>query len=127
MAPKRILIIDDEHIIRYTTSVLLKKHGVEASTAETGRQGVEAARQEKPDMILLDIMMPDMDGWAVLDELGKDQSTASIPVVLFSAGDPTDTQRRADQRGDVHAVLRKPFRMEELLGICGLSGDELNQ
>ncbi|MBD3244318.1 MAG: response regulator [Chitinivibrionales bacterium] len=121
VAPKRVLIIDDEHIIRYTTSVLLKKHGIEALTAETGRQGIDAARQEQPDMILLDIMMPDMDGWAVIDELGKDQSTASIPVVLFTAGDPTDTQRRAEQHGGVQAVLRKPFRMEELLRICGVA------
>ncbi len=121
MAPKRILIVDDEHIIRYTTSVLLGKHGIEAMTAETGREGIDAARREKPDMVLLDIMMPDMDGWAVLDELAKDDSTASIPVVLFSAGDPTDTKRQAEQRGDVHAVLRKPFRMEELLRICGVS------
>lgn len=117
--PRKVLIIDDERIVRYTTSVLLTKKGVTTAVAETGRQGVEMALSERPDLILLDIMMPDLDGWSILSQLRANPLTASIPVVLFSASDYAETVRRASDLS-IHGLLRKPFQLDELLKVCDL-------
>jgi CheY-like chemotaxis protein len=123
MLPHKILIVDDERVIRFTTGVLLKKHSVELLAAESGEDGIALARAEKPELILLDIMMPGLDGWAVLDMLRESPETRGIKVVLFSAGDYAETERRANERGGVHAILRKPFQMEELLAVCDIPGE----
>ncbi len=119
MLPKKVLVIDDERIIRYTTSVLLSKKGVDTVQAETGARGVELADSEQPNLILLDIMMPDMDGWAILERLRAQPSTAAIPVVMFSASDYAETVRHAEGKG-LHGILRKPFQLDELLDVCRL-------
>jgi putative two-component system response regulator len=119
MLPKKILVIDDERIIRYTTSVLLRKKGVVTVEAETGASGLALAKSELPELILLDIMMPDMDGWSILQKLREDPVTASIPVVMFSASDYAETSRRAAGKG-LHGILRKPFQLGELLSVCDM-------
>jgi CheY-like chemotaxis protein len=102
--------------------VLLTKKGVTAIAAESGRQGLEMAASEHPDLILLDIMMPDLDGWSILAQLQANAATASIPVVLFSASDYAETARRS-QTLRIHGLLRKPFQLEELLAVCQLSNE----
>ncbi|MBD3343912.1 MAG: response regulator [Chitinivibrionales bacterium] len=119
MIPKKILVIDDERLIRHTTVLLLKKEGAEVLAAEEGKQGIELAKNEHPDLILLDIMMPGMDGWQVLETLRSEPLCASVPVIIFTAVDFTTSQKKAAEQG-AQGILRKPFHLHELKAILGI-------
>ena len=86
---------------------------MEVSEAEDGPSGVEAARAERPDVILLDVMMPGMDGWEVFGELLKDDRTAQIPIVFLTARAELRDQARGLELGGVDYVT-KPFNPLEL-------------
>src|SRR5215203_134181 len=104
----RVLVIDDEGPIRLLCRVNLKAAGMEISEAEDGPSGVDAARAEQPDVILLDVMMPGMDGWEVFGELLKDERTAKIPIVFLTARAELRDQARGLELGGVDYVT-KPF------------------
>ncbi|BAZ71186.1 two-component response regulator (plasmid) [Fischerella sp. NIES-4106] len=92
---KRILIIDDEPDIRETTQMCLEIAGEwEVLTAVSGKEGLVKATTEKPDVILLDVMMPDMDGLTTLQNLQKNPKTQNIPVVLLTAKAQAAEQRQ---------------------------------
>ncbi len=80
-----ILIIDDSKLVLKVTSDILHKDGHNIITAQTGKDGLELARTGNPDLIILDIVMPDMDGYDVLKELKKDEFTKNIPVIMYSS------------------------------------------
>ena len=104
----RVLVIDDEGPIRLLCRVNLEAAGMEISEAEDGPSGVEAARAEQPDVILLDVMMPGMDGWEVFGELLKDERTAEIPIVFLTARAELRDQARGLELGGIDYVT-KPF------------------
>jgi DNA-binding response OmpR family regulator len=104
----RVLVIDDEEPIRLLCRVNLEAAGIEVSEAEDGKAGLEAARADPPDVILLDVMMPGMDGWRVFDELLKDERTAHVPVVFLTARAELRDQARGLELGGVDYVT-KPF------------------
>jgi DNA-binding response OmpR family regulator len=108
-----VLVIDDEAPIRLLCRVNLEAAGMKVSEAENGAAGLAAARAERPDVILLDVMMPGMDGWQVFDELVKDDSTSSIPVVFLTARAELRDQARGLELGGVDYVT-KPFNPVEL-------------
>ena len=109
MSTRRILIVDDESDIREVAQMSLEMvSGWHVLTAESGDQGIAKARQEKPDAILLDAMMPDMDGAATFQKLQADPSTKQIPVIMFTAKvQPADRKRFADL--GAKDVIAKPF------------------
>jgi CheY-like chemotaxis protein len=109
----KVLIIDDENLILTTTALLLKHMDMDVVTANSGGEGVAMAENEKPDIILLDIMMPGMDGWSVLSRLKADVRLSGTPVIVFSGDDTADSQRRARERG-ASAMCRKPFNPHDL-------------
>ena len=109
----RVLVIDDEGPIRLLCRVNLEAAGMEVREADDGPSGVEAARGERPDVILLDVMMPGMDGWEVFGELLKDEETATIPVVFLTARAELRDQARGLELGGVDYVT-KPFNPLEL-------------
>jgi DNA-binding response OmpR family regulator len=109
----RVLVIDDEAPIRLLCRVNLEAAGIEVTEAENGASGLEAARAERPDVILLDVMMPGMDGWQVFDELAKDESTATIPIVFLTARAELRDQARGLELGGVDYVT-KPFNPVDL-------------
>jgi len=80
-----ILIIDDSKLVLKITSDILQKDGHNIITSQTGKEGLELARTGNPDLIILDIVMPDMDGYDVLKELKKDEFTKNIPVIMYSS------------------------------------------
>jgi DNA-binding response OmpR family regulator len=104
----RVLVIDDEAPIRLLCRVNLEAAGIEVSEAEDGKSGLEAARAERPDVILLDVMMPGMDGWQVFDQLLQDESTSKIPIVFLTARAELRDQARGLELGGVDYVT-KPF------------------
>ncbi len=81
---KTILVIEDDAFLRGLMVRKIVEEGFNASEAETGEQGTEKAKKEKPDLILLDLMLPDISGFDVLKRLKEDQSAKSIPVIILS-------------------------------------------
>jgi CheY-like chemotaxis protein len=107
--PHRILIIDDEDDIREVAALSLETvAGWDVTTACCGAQGITCAIEYQPDAILLDVMMPGMDGPTTFRELRKNPATAHIPVLLLTAKVQSNDQRRFADLG-VDAVLFKPF------------------
>jgi DNA-binding response OmpR family regulator len=104
----RVLVIDDEEPIRLLCRVNLEAAEIDVSEAEDGRSGLEAARAERPDVILLDVMMPGMDGWQVFEQLLQDETTAQIPIVFLTARAELRDQARGLELGGVDYVT-KPF------------------
>jgi len=105
---RRVLVVDDERSIRLLCRVNLAAAGIEVLEAADGRAGLECARKERPDLVLLDVMMPELDGWSVARELAADERTRDIPFVFLTArADPAD-RRLGEQLGGV-GYLVKPF------------------
>ncbi len=123
MVTRKILIIDDEDDIREVAALSLESvAGWEIVTANCGAQGLVRAAEHKPDAILLDVMMPGMDGPTTFRELRKNPMTAGIPVLLLTAKVQASDQRRFADLG-VEAVLFKPFDPLQLAGqIAGVLG-----
>jgi DNA-binding response OmpR family regulator len=103
-----VLVIDDERSIRLLCRVNLAASGMDVIEASDGEAGLELARRERPDLVLLDVMMPGVDGWTVARELAADEGTREIPVVFLTArADPAD-RRLGELLGGV-GYLVKPF------------------
>lgn len=122
MKLKKVLMIDDEELILLTTRLLLQKHGIEVVCSSNSAETVSLAKSTAPDLILLDLMMPDIDGWETLRQLKEDPATSGIPVVLFTAGDFVATENQL-REWNVLALIKKPFRLPELLGIITNTGN----
>jgi two-component system, OmpR family, phosphate regulon response regulator PhoB len=103
-----VLVIDDERSIRILCRVNLRAAGMEVIEAEDGDAGLELARREHPDLVLLDVMMPGRDGWSVARELKDDPRTREIPVVFLTARADPDDRQRGTQLGAAAYVV-KPF------------------
>lgn len=111
---ERILIVDDEPHIRRILTFLLEQQGYQAVTAGDGVEALEIARAEPPDLILLDLMMPHMDGFEVCDRLRADFTTSQIPVIMVTAkGEVTDKVRGL--QGGANDYLTKPYDNKELV------------
>ncbi len=107
--PKHILLVDDEDDIREVAALSLQAvGGYEVSRASSGREALELASAQRPDAVLLDVMMPDMDGPSTFARLQGDEDTRGIPVVLLTAKVQAADRRQFDDLG-VAGVLSKPF------------------
>jgi DNA-binding response OmpR family regulator len=113
MDKKKVLIIDDEKLIVRSTALALQYFGYDTIEAFSGMQGIQAAGTETPHVILLDIMMPGMDGWEVLAWLKENPGTAAIPVIIFTAKEYSNGCILAKQRGAIDYIA-KPFEPEQL-------------
>lgn len=116
MQAKRVLVIDNEEYIREVTQICLETvAGWQVLTAASGREGLVTAEAEQPDAILLDVMMPDMDGITTFQHLQENPATQNIPVILLTAKvQPTDRQRYVSL--GMKAAIAKPFNPLELAG-----------
>lgn len=111
-----VLVIDDEEHIRNILVYNLQLDGLEVYLAEDGPAGLEIAREKKPDVIILDWMMPEMDGLQVLSELEKDEGTKDIPVIMLTAKKMMLDVGQALYQGAADYIL-KPFETEELVEV----------
>ena len=109
----KVLVIDDEAPIRLLCRVNLEAEKMEVLEAADGPTGLERARSESPDVILLDVMMPGLDGWRVAEELLDDEKTKSIPIVFLTARAELRDRARGLDLGGVDYVT-KPFNPVEL-------------
>jgi CheY-like chemotaxis protein len=107
-------VIEDDLHIRGTLQMVLELEGYEVRTAAHGREALDRMRGAPADLILLDLMMPVMNGWEFLAERNADRELRSIPVIVLSAGGQVSPSDRAQ------AVLRKPVELDELLAAISL-------
>jgi len=112
--PKKILVADDEESIRTVVSFTLEQAGYAVETAANGDEALEKVYAAPPDLILLDLMMPMVDGWEVLKLLRSDPQTEKIPVVLLTAKGEIRDKMFALQQGAADYVV-KPFGKQDLL------------
>lgn len=116
---RRVLIVDDEPDIRLLIRVNLIQAGYEVLEAGNGREAIDLLDREEPDLILLDLRLPGLDGWEVIEHL-KEQGVADrIPVVAISAHASPTTKDRAREVG-FRSYVSKPFTPEELLDVVAL-------
>ncbi|NNG11077.1 MAG: response regulator [Arenibacter sp.] len=111
---KRILLIDDNKDVRENTAEILELAHYEVATAENGKIGVEMAKKFRPDVVVCDIMMPEMDGYGVLEVLSKNSATASTPFIFLTAKTEREDMRLGMNMG-ADDYLTKPFEDKELL------------
>ena len=111
---KKILIVDDEEGVRELLSSSLEPRGYEVSTAVDGKDALKQVARSKPDLILLDVMMPNMDGWETLDWLRRHEKTHRIPVIMLTAKSDTEALFKSEERKVVDYFI-KPINLQELL------------
>ena len=109
----RVLVIDDEEPIRLLCRVNLEAEGMEVLEAADGPTGLERARRQQPDVVLLDVMMPKLDGWKVAEELLEDDRTQDIPIIFLTARAEFRDRARGLDIGGVDYVT-KPFNPLDL-------------
>ena len=105
----RILVVEDSAVIRRLIEVCLRAADLEIVTRDDGNTGLKAVGSESPDLVVLDIGLPGMDGWEVLDRIRKDDLTKSIPVVVLTAHAEEESRRRANE-GGADAFVTTPFQ-----------------
>ena len=112
---KRILVIEDEAEMIDLTRIVLEREGFEVLGAVGGARGLELIKQEKPDLILLDLMMPDIGGWEVYRPVKADPALAEIPVIIVTAKAQSIDKVLGLQVAKVDDYITKPFGPKELL------------
>jgi len=110
---KKILVVDDEDDILHFLELVLEEKGYDVITASGGHEALTRAQMDKPDLVLLDIMMPQMDGWEVLKLLRVDEETTRIPVAMLSARIEAKDRVQGLQEGAIDYIC-KPFSLQEL-------------
>jgi len=113
---RHILVIDDEPAWLKITSHILRNHGYDVLTAGSGAEAIKALTTFRPDMILSDVRMPDMNGFDLVDNLKRIPATSSTPVIFFSAIDDYDARKVARTLGAVDYLI-KPFNEDEVSSV----------
>lgn len=111
----RILAVDDEPAITELIHFHLLRAGHQVTTAASGWQAIDAIRRARPDLILLDLMLPDLDGFGVCEILRRDPLTATIPIIIISAWSSPDSRNLGLELGALD-YLTKPFSPQDLVG-----------
>jgi two-component system, OmpR family, response regulator VicR len=112
---KLILCIEDEPEMIDLIRLILTRRGFEVKGANGGKEGLELIRKEKPDLVLLDLMMPDMDGWEVYQQMKADEATRDIPVIVVTAKAQSIDKVLGLHIAKVDDYIAKPFSPQELL------------
>jgi CheY-like chemotaxis protein len=110
---ERVLVVEDSAVIQRLIAVCLRPTGVEIETRTDGPSGLQAALADLPDLMILDVGLPQMDGWEVLEHLRSDPRTRSLKVLVLTAHAQEETRERADRSG-ADAFITKPFRPDDL-------------
>ncbi len=114
MDKKRILLVDDEKDLVETVTFRLEANNYEVIPAYDGQEALEKAKKEKPDLIILDLMLPKMDGYKVCRMLKFDEKYKKIPIILFSAR-AQETDKKMGEEVGAEAYITKPFEPQALL------------
>jgi len=112
---KKILIIEDDEFLRELIGQKLTREGYIIVEAEDGERGIEAVKKEKPDLVLLDLILPGVDGFEVLSQIKKDPSTAQVPVLILSNLGQKDDIERGLKLGAVDYLIKAQFTPGEIV------------
>ena len=121
MPIKTILVVDDSPTERHILSQLLIGGGYEVSTADSGDEGIERAKQIKPDLVLMDVVMPGTNGFQATRALAKDEATKNIPVIIVTTKDQ-ETDKLWGMRQGAQAYITKPVDGPALLAMIAALG-----
>ncbi len=110
----RVLCIDDEPGVIELVSLILRSQNIQVDGAHSGREGLEAMRHNLPDAVLLDVMMPEMDGWEVYKQMRTDDKLKGIPVIIVTARNSSFEEIIARERAGVSDYVTKPFLPDDL-------------
>ena len=113
----RVLVVEDSAVIQRLIAVCLRPAGLEVETRADGPSGLQAALEDPPDLVILDVGLPRMDGWEVLERIRNDERTRDLKVLVLTAHAQEETRERADQ-GGADAFLTKPFRPDDLRSVA---------
>ena len=111
---RKILVVDDDPKALLLMDAMLKPHGYDVVLVNHGRLTIQTARKEKPDLILLDIMMPELDGYTILNKIRKDETLKNIPVVMVTALELDGNKVFASECG-ASAYITKPINSRQLI------------
>lgn len=112
----RVLYVEDDAEHCLVVSNMLAAHGFTVETAENGLKGIQKAHEWQPDVILLDLLLPHMDGFSVMNSLKENPVTQDIPIVVISAWPTADNRKRVREAG-ARGFIAKPFQVEELVNL----------
>ena len=111
---KRVLVVDDDRITRMLVKLLIEKEGYEVLEGENGRQAIDIAHRERPDLLVIDLMMPDMDGYQAIEHIRHDVSLSTLPVIVLTAEDGPGIEERVLELGADDYIV-KPFEAPVLI------------
>ncbi len=111
----RVICVEDEAEMIDLIRLILSRKGFEVIGANGGKQGLEMIREQKPDLVLLDLMMPDMDGWEVYQQVKADEATRDIPVIVVTAKAQSIDKVLGLHIAKVDDYISKPFSPQELM------------
>ena len=114
MPIKRVLVVDDSPTERFFLTDLLRKNGYDVTTAENGEQGVVMAKADRPDLILMDVVMPGLNGFQATRQISRDPATQGVPVIMCTTKDQ-ETDRVWGMRQGATDYVTKPVVVDELL------------
>jgi CheY-like chemotaxis protein len=115
MAVQRVLVVDDSKLARLTISKYLKKQGYEVSAAENGKEALTAVEAHRPDAVVMDYMMPEMDGHEATRQLVANPATASIPIIICSGVEDDEGERVRAKENGASGYIKKPVTEAKLL------------
>ena len=115
--PKKIVYIEDDLEMTYLMKMILERRGYEIISTNNGLEGFDLVISENPDIILLDLMMPDIDGWDIYHQLKSSDQTEKIPVVVISAKAQPIDKVLGLQVAKVNNYIAKPFKPQELIEV----------
>jgi two-component system, cell cycle response regulator DivK len=126
MSKGRILVVEDNMDNYELVRFVLERAGYDVFLAVNGRDGVDAARLQKPDLILMDLGMPEMDGWQAAEKLKSNESTSSIPLLALTAHTLPSERQRAMQAG-YDGYITKPIHVQSFLDVINETFEKLNR
>ena len=112
----RVLVVDDERDVQALVRMVLERQGYEVEAASDGREALQKIGEHRPDLVVLDLMMPEIDGWGVLERLRDTDAPPRVVLLSAYAHDPKVLQRGAE--AGAWACLGKPFKLPELIATC---------
>ena len=111
----KVLLVDDEPDLKFTTRKILERGGYEVSECSNGKECLSCLKEMKPDIILLDIMMPGLSGWEIGREIKEDPKTRQIPLIIFTIRDSIEDKERSFKYSKADAHITKPFSKQHLV------------
>ncbi len=112
---KKILVVEDETTLQRTMTEYLISEGFDVFSAMDGQEGIDLAKSELPDLIMLDIILPKKDGYVVLEEIKADEKTKNIPIILLTNLEGAEDVQKAFEKGATTYLVKANYKLEDIV------------